>query len=244
MTQLYNTIDFFDYHVFIDNLSVIQFNSTARMVINTINPHSYVVAQRDNIFKKALLSSDVLLPDGIGIIYAVRHLNKKHINRITGYDLLIFMLEYLNLSKGKCFFMGSTELVLKSIKNRINNEYPNIRVGFHSPPFKSIFDEDDDAAIINAINEFEPDILFVGMTAPKQEIWVYKNNNRLSTSAICSIGAAFDFYAGNVNRPSFYWREGGFEWLARFFKNPIKLWKRNLISLPVFVYNIIKKKII
>lgn len=243
MKMSHKTIEFLGYSVFCDDLNSINLDNSRSIVINTINPHSYCVAKKDNTFNNALLSSDILLPDGIGIVKAVKLINNINISRIAGYDLLIYLLEYLNKTKGKCFFMGSTETVLKTIKNRINEEYPAIKVGLYAPPFKEKFNESDNKVIIDSINKFNPDILFVGMTAPKQEKWVYHNNNKLNTNAICAIGAAFDFYAETINRPSLFWRNMGFEWLARFFKNPLKLWKRNLISMPIFIFDVIKNKL-
>ena len=238
----YHTINLFGYKIFVDSLNKINPKPNHRLVINTLNTHSYVVAKKDIKFKEALLASDVLIPDGIGMVKAIKYLNQKIINRITGYDLLIYSLNYLNKSNGKCFFMGSTNTVLISIKKRIIREYKNIEVGYYSPPFKSEFTNKDDKNIIDSINKFRPDILFIGMTAPKQEKWVYLNKNNLDAKAICSIGAVFDYYAGTVNRPSLFWREKGFEWLVRFFKNPLKLWQRNLISMPIFIFDIIRYK--
>lgn len=243
MIRKYKTVDFFDYSVFCDSLKNIEITDHRNVVFSTINPHSYIIAKKDAIYKKALLTTDFLLPDGIGIVYAIKYLHKIQIIRITGYDLMVFLLERLNKTNGKCFFVGSTNMVLKSITNRIGNEYSNVKVGFYSPPFRSIFSNYDNAAIIDAINNFKPDILFIGMTAPKQEKWVYQNKENLNVDAICSVGAAFDFYAETVKRPSQFWRDMGFEWLSRFLKNPIRLWKRIFISMPLFILDILKLKI-
>lgn len=239
----YKTTIVLGYNVFSDSLYMIDIPKNGKLIINTINPHSYVVAKRDNTFREALLDSDILLPDGVGIVYAAKFLLNEKIQRIAGYDLLLYMLKHLDNNCGKCFFLGSTGTVLETIKKRINKEYPNIKVDYFSPPFKTEFSYDENRIIINSINKFQPEVLFVGMTAPKQEKWVYQNKNKLNTKAICSIGAAFDFYAETVERPSAIWQSKGFEWLVRFLKNPIKLWQRNLISMPIFIFDLIKSKV-
>jgi len=97
--------------------------------------------------------------------------------------------------------------------------------------------------MIELINKAKPDVLWVGMTAPKQEKWIFKNRNKLSVPFSAAIGAVFDFYAGKVRRPSPLWQKLGFEWLGRFIQEPRRLWKRNLISMPIFSYWILKEKL-
>ena len=91
---------------------------------------------------------------------------------------------------------GSSSETLEKMKNRLNSEYPNIASEFLSPPFKSEFSYQDNNLMVDTINKFKPDIVFVGMTCPKQEKWVHQNKNKLDTKLICSIGAVFDWYAG------------------------------------------------
>jgi N-acetylglucosaminyldiphosphoundecaprenol N-acetyl-beta-D-mannosaminyltransferase len=212
-------------------------------IANTINPHSYCVAQEDELFKNALLSSDILIPDGVGVVWAANFLYNKKINKISGFDM---HSHFLNILKkrggGKVFYLGASEKILSLIVARIKQDYPNLAVHVLSPPFKAEFSKKDNDVMIEAINKIEPDVLFVGMTAPKQEKWVYSNKDRLSANVICSIGAVFDFYAGTVQRPNQFWINMGLEWLPRFLKEPKRLWKRNLISTPKFIFEIIKIK--
>jgi N-acetylglucosaminyldiphosphoundecaprenol N-acetyl-beta-D-mannosaminyltransferase len=97
--------------------------------------------------------------------------------------------------------------------------------------------------MIDAINQSKSDVLFVGMTAPKQEKWVYENRDLINTPVICSIGAVFDFYAGTVKRPSKFWISIGLEWLPRLLKEPRRLWRRTLISTPLFVWFVLLEKL-
>lgn len=222
------------------NLNQINFNH--HRIINTLNPHSFLISQSDKSFFEALKNSDVLLPDGIGIVWAKRLLNKNKIKKIAGYDLFLHLMNDLNNKKGSCFFLGATDNALKMITKRASKEFPNVTVHTYSPPYKKEFTNEDNEKIFTLVNKVEPDILFVGMTAPKQEKWVYKNNQYINPKLICSIGAVFDFYAGTVRRPSKFWIKSGLEWLPRFLNDPIRLAKRNLISTPKFILQVLYMK--
>jgi len=230
------------YDVFTDPLETIEFN-TYQQIINTINPHSYVTAQSDLLFEMALRQSDILLPDGSGIVLAARHLRGKKITKIAGSDLHLHLLQQLNHHQGKCFYMGASPQTLEKIEQRLHNEFPNITVASYSPPFKATFSQEEENAIIDAINAFEPDVLFVGMTAPKQEKWLFAHKEQLNIKKGCSIGAVFDFYAGTVARPSPFWIKIHLEWLPRLLKEPKRLWRRNFISTPLFLWDLLQYKI-
>ena len=152
------------------------------------------------------------------------------------------MIKKLDHEKGSCFYLGSSEKTLALITERISKEYPNIRLGTHSPPFKPQFSFDDNAKMLNAINTFKPDVLFVGMTAPKQEKWSFDHKNALDVTIICSIGAVFDFYAGTLKRPNKIWIKFGMEWLGRLLKEPKRMWKRYIYYGFIFGYHLILEK--
>ena len=225
------------------NISYPQLPVDERLIINTINPHSYCIAKKDHKFRDALKASDILLPDGTGIVYASSVLNKTDIPRITGSDIHLHLLAEAQRLGLKVFYLGSSDMVLQKIKERVNSEYPNIVVGVHSPPFKKEFNEEDNAAMIKAVNAFSPDILFVGMTAPKQEKWVAENASSLNAGIISSIGAVFDFYSGAVKRPGIFWQKLGLEWLPRLLRDPIRLWNRTFVSTPLFLLDVFKLKV-
>ena len=132
---------------------------------------------------------------------------------------------------------------MQLIADRIAQEFPNIQVASYSPPYKPVFSIDDTKKMLAKVNEFKPEILFVGMTAPKQEKWVYTNKEQLDANIIVSIGAVFDFYAGTVKRSSQFWISIGLEWFPRFLREPKRLAKRNLCSTPKFLVEILWFKI-
>lgn len=214
-----------------------------KMVINTINQYSFCLAEKNPDFKNALVRSEILLPDGVGIVAAVRLQNGQRIKKISGSDIHEYLLKKLNNEHGSCFYLGSTQKTLSKIKGRLLLEYPNIKMGYLSPPFKANFSIDDNAQIIDVINKFNPDVLFVGMTAPKQETWAFKHKDQLEAKIISSIGAVFDFYSGTKKRPTNFLINIGFEWFGRFVNEPKRMWKRYLYYGPVFIWVLIKYKI-
>ncbi len=228
-------------YVFSSNLSDIDFNK--RCIINTINPHSYCVSKNDPLFQKALMNSDVLLPDGSGIVLASKILFKKSIKKIAGADIHTHLLNHAHTNSKKVFYLGASQKTLELITKRLKREFSNIQVSSYSPPYKTEFSGADTKCMIDKVNDFNPDILFVGMTAPKQEKWVEINKKELKPTVIVSIGAVFDFYAGTIERSSPFWINLGLEWLPRLIKEPKRLWRRNFISTPLFLLSLSRAKL-
>lgn len=218
-----------------------------KVLINTINAHSYNTALKDSAFAEALMNGDALIPDGASIVMACRWLKAKSqpTERIAGWDLFEYEMNRLNAKGGKCFFMGSSEKVLALIKEKAQKIYPNIIVETYSPPYKPAFSDEDNRMIIEAINNANPDLLWIGMTAPKQEKWAYTHWNELDIHCHCgTIGAVFDFFAGTVERAPLWWQKHSLEWLYRLMKEPKRMWRRYIIGNTLFIWNIFKEKYI
>lgn len=216
-----------------------------KLLINTINAHSYNTAQKDELFAEALKNGDALIPDGASIVKACRWIKAKSkpTERIAGWDLFEYEMAELNTKGGKCFFMGSSEKVLALIKQRARVEYPNIVVETYSPPYKPEFNEEDNRAIINAINQANPDLLWIGMTAPKQEKWTYSHWHELDIHChVGTIGAVFDFFAGTVERAPVWWQQHSLEWLYRLIKEPKRMWRRYIIGNTLFLWYMGKER--
>lgn len=209
-----------------------------KSIVNTINPHSYCISKKDKVFEKALQASDVLLADGIGIVWAAKVLKGEKIKKIAGYDLFLYMMQQLEDTYGTCFFLGASQATLDKIHEKASKEYPNVTIHSYSPPYKLEFSPSDTEEMLGQVNKHKPQVLFMGMTAPKQEKWVFLNKEKLEANTICSIGAVFDFYAGNVKRSSPFWIKLGLEWLPRFLREPRRLAERNLVSTPKFILEV------
>lgn len=216
-----------------------------KKLINTINAHSFNTAQKDELFAEALKKGDYLIPDGASIVKACRFLNARSQpkERVAGWDLFEFEMVRLNEKGGRCMFMGSSPKVLGLIVEKAKRIYPNIEVVTFSPPYKPEFNDEDNRAIISAINSANPDLLWIGMTAPKQEKWTYAHWDELNIHChVGTIGAVFDFFAGTYQRAPLWWQEHSLEWLYRLIKEPRRMWRRYVIGNPLFLKNIHKEK--
>ena len=234
-----------------------------KLLINTVNAHSFNTAQKDELFAEALAMGDVLIPDGASIIWACKTLKAKSKPkmRCAGWDLFAYEMKKLNDSLSdtdsywkKCnpgrvkpvaMFMGSSEKVLRMVRAQAAVSYPNLEIVTYSPPYKAEFTDEDNAGIINAINYANPDLLWIGMTAPKQEKWTYSHWHELNIHChVGTIGAVFDFFAGTYQRAPEWFQQHGLEWLYRLLKEPRRMWRRYVLGNPLFIWNVLKEKIL
>jgi len=226
-------IDTMGYTVFSDDLNTIPLNNHKALVINTISPCSYGIATTDKLFEESLKKSDYLVLDGVYCALASILQKVKNIKKNQGPDVFYFFMEKMNKRGGKVFFLGSNESTLSKIKEQASIQYPNINVFTYSPPFKSEFSAEDNCAMVNAINEVKPDLVFVGMTAPKQEKWSIQHRDKLNTSLIISIGNVFDWFAGTQKPIHPFWFKVRLGWLVRIFLRP-EIFRRNTGKQMIF----------
>ena len=226
-----------------------------KLLINTVNAHSFNTAKKDQLFADALTNGDVLIPDGVSIVKACKWIKAKSLpkERIAGWDLFSFEMEKLERESEELrtkseeskivMFMGSSQKVLDLIVKRAAEVYPHLKVVTYSPPYKPEFSDEDNKAIIDAINAANPDLLWIGMTAPKQEKWTYSHWKELDIHChVGTIGAVFDFFAGTVERAPMWWQRHGLEWLYRLLKEPKRMWRRYIIGNALFLWNITLKE--
>lgn len=233
---MYSSIDILGYKVFTGSLSDIDYNK--KHLLNTFSPNSYGLALSDKEFSIALKSTNVLVLDGMGIAIGSLLLHGKNIKKIAGQDCFDHFISQADKNNWKVFFLGSTQTTLEKIFNRIYKEYPNVKVSGYSPPFKSTFSPEENKIMVNEINSFDPHVLFIGMTAPKQEKWAYQNYNLVNARIISTIGNVFDWYAGNSKRPGKIWITLRLEWLVRIFYRP-EIFKRNIKNQLLFFRDLI-----
>lgn len=225
-----------------------------KLLINTVNAHSFNTAKKDQLFADALTNGDVLIPDGVSIVKACKWIKAKSQpkERIAGWDLFSFEMEKLERESEELrtkseeskivMFMGSSQKVLDLIVKRAAEVYPHLKVVTYSPPYKPEFSDEDNKAIIDAINAANPDLLWIGMTAPKQEKWTYSHWNELNIHChVGTIGAVFDFFAGTVERAPIWCQKHGLEWLYRLMKEPKRMWRRYIIGNSLFLWNMVKE---
>lgn len=230
-----DTCEIWGYKLIVNSLDVVPLDK--RILINTISPNSYGLATKDPATEKALKKSDFLVLDGLYFGFAPFLLKGIKIKRIAGWDCFQYYSKYANDIKGKVFFLGSTQDTLNKIQARYAKEYPNVVTDTYSPPYKEIFSEEDNQRMRDKINAFNPDILFVGLTAPKQEKWGYENKEFINVHIISTIGNVFDWYAGNSVRPGIFWQKIGMEWFVRILYRP-QVFRRNIANQMIFFWHL------
>ncbi|MES1191651.1 MAG: WecB/TagA/CpsF family glycosyltransferase [Steroidobacter sp.] len=207
------------------------------------NPHSLVVARKDTQFMDALHACDAIVADGVGVTLAGWLVSIDVGPRITGIDFFRGMMLELNRRGGRAFFFGSTDEVLQKVMKNARHDFPNVHVDVFSPPYGE-WSEDANQEMIDCIRAAQPDVLWVGMTAPKQEKWVHHNAEKLAVPVIGSIGAVFQYYAGDIKRAPEWLCHMGFEWLYRLAGEPRRLWRRTIVSAPAFIYLVIRERLL
>lgn len=202
-----------------------------------VNPHTLVRARAERPVMEAVLASDLRLADGAGLMLVGRMRGTSPPERIPAPDFVPELSAAFEATGGaRYFFYGSDDHVLHAIRTTITERWPHIAVvGTLAPPFREMSDTEE-AEHVAAINAARPDVLWVGMTAPKQELWVHRNRHRLTVPLVGCVGAAFDFLAGTKRRSPAWARRLGFEWLDRLVREPSRLWERTMISAPLFLW--------
>jgi len=188
-------------------------------------------------------NSGLTTPDGMPIVWLLRWYGHRNVERVYGPDFLLEMCKY-SLAKGyRHFFYGSTIEVLDNLKKSITERYPDLKiVGFESPPFRSL-SEEEEIKLIKRIHDAAPDILWVGLGSPKQEIWMSKFINRLNVPVLAGVGAAFDFLSGNKPQAPRWMQRIGLEWFFRLVTEPRRLWRRYLLQYPRFIFLVVMQMI-
>jgi len=203
--------------------------------IVTTNANTIVLSKKDPKIKEAVNKGNLSVPDGISLVLLSKLYGKPLRRRVYGPDL---MLKFLKNAEGKGysnFFYGSTELTLKALVKNLKKRFPSLNIaGIYSPPFSDTMEEDEKAAKI--INEVSPDVLWVGLGCPKQQLWMYKNKDKMKVPVMVGIGAAFDFLAQTKSQAPRWIRDNGFEWIFRLITEPKRLWRRYLINNSLFVF--------
>jgi N-acetylglucosaminyldiphosphoundecaprenol N-acetyl-beta-D-mannosaminyltransferase len=195
----------------------------------TANPEIVMSASKDEQLKRILLEAGIVTADGIGIVLAAKWKGEPISGRVTGYDMLVRLLEQGNRDKWSFYFLGTDEETSRKAVETIAERYPSIRIaGRHN----GFFDKERESTIVEEIKAASPDFLIVAMGAPHAERWIYRNKPLLNAKIVMGVGGSLDVIAGKVKRAPEFWIKLNIEWLYRLLSNPSR-WRRQLI-LPVF----------
>jgi N-acetylglucosaminyldiphosphoundecaprenol N-acetyl-beta-D-mannosaminyltransferase len=210
-------------------------NRHEAFVFACANPHSLVVARSDADFREALDKASAVVADGVGCQWGAALSGASVGPRITGTDFFLSIMSAMDRAGGRAFFFGSSDAVLEKLAARVARDFPRVAIAARSPPFRP-WSGEENRQMITEIRRFKPDVLWVGMTAPKQEKWAASNAAQLDIPVIGSIGAVFDYYAGVTHRAPQWICNLGLEWLYRLPREPKRLWRRTFVSAPAFLW--------
>ena len=237
-------------NIYIDNLSMDEciarindlIKGYRKSYIVTPNVDHIVKLQWDDEFLEAYENAEMVVADGMPIIWASNLLGTPLKEKISGSDLFPELCK-VSAEKGyTLFFLGAGEGVARQAAWNLEKKFKNVKItGVYSPPFGFEKDEDENNKIQKMINQLAPDILFVGVGAPKQEKWIYKNLDKLNVKLAIGIGASFDFVAGSIKRAPKFMRKMGLEWFWRFMNEPRRLFKRYFIDDSRFAFILFKQ---
>jgi len=206
----------------------------------SVNVHVLVTAVRDHRFQRIINGADWSFPDGIPLVWYARHcLGLIQTERIAGINLMEKCFDELRAVKH--FFYGATDSILESIVSIARKKYPDLNIaGYFSPPFRPLTFKERQK-VITLINGISPDIIWVSLGAPKQETWIWEMRNEIKRGVMIGVGAAFDYFVGNINRPPTWVRRSGFEWLCRLYQEPARLSIRYFVTNSLFILFLIKE---
>lgn len=198
--------------------------------------HGVIESQRDPIIRDIHNSAGMVTPDGMPMVWANHLQGKRHVSRVYGPDLMLAACEASATTGYKHFFYGGADGVPELLRDKLIARYPHLQVvGTYSPPFRALTDEED-AAICQMIDESGADIVWVGLSTPKQERWMSAHVGKFRAPVMVGVGAAFDFHAGLKKQAPRWMQRSGLEWFYRLISEPNRLAKRYLINNPVFLW--------
>lgn len=197
-----------------------------------VNSAKIVYSQNDEYLRKAINNSNIINVDGMAVVWALRLLGYKINERVSGIDLFYNLL-YLCEKKGyRPFFLGATDEVLSKMINNISLKYPKLKIAGYNNGFWLDLDEKD---IISKIEFSNPDMLFIGISSPKKELFLDKYNNKLKIPFSMGVGGSFDILSGRTKRAPLWMQRSGLEWLYRVLQEPKRMWKRYLVTNSKFI---------
>ena len=208
-----------------------------RHIICTPNPEIVMEAQKDQALMDILKGADLVVPDGIGVVWASKYSEIRLTERVAGFDLTQNLMAELAVTEHTFYFFGGAPGVASTAARKMMKKYPGLKVvGVHN----GYFDEKEEKRIIQDIKAKSPSILLVGLGAPKQEKWIYDNLRLIDAKVAIGVGGSFDVMAGNVKRAPKIFQKLGLEWFHRLITQPTR-WRR-MMRLPKFALTVLKTK--
>jgi N-acetylglucosaminyldiphosphoundecaprenol N-acetyl-beta-D-mannosaminyltransferase len=206
------------------------------------NVHTVVMSYDDKKYRDIQNSGFMVLPDGKPLSVVSKIKGFRNASRVTGPDLMKRIFELSQREPYRHYFYGSTPETLDLLGRKLRKDYPGIEIaGMYSPPFRELT-EDEDQVIIREINDSRPDFVWVGLGAPKQEVWMNRHLDKINGIMI-GVGAGFDYFAGNIKRAPLWMQRFSLEWLYRLLQDPKRLWRRYLETNTRFIMLVLRERL-
>jgi N-acetylglucosaminyldiphosphoundecaprenol N-acetyl-beta-D-mannosaminyltransferase len=208
------------------------------LLVGIVNTAKVVKMQDQVILRDSVLASDLVLADGMGVVWASRVLRRSLPARVTGIDLFLDLVGLAAEKSYGVYFLGATDEVLEACIARLRADHPTLRIAGSRNGY---FDDAESDAVAADIRAADADVLFVGMTSPLKEIFLSRHGAGLGVSVCHGVGGSFDVVAGKVKRAPVFWQKCGLEWLYRTLQEPRRLWKRYLVTNSLFAWMVVKE---
>jgi N-acetylglucosaminyldiphosphoundecaprenol N-acetyl-beta-D-mannosaminyltransferase len=196
--------------------------------------HGIAESREDSHFRQVLNAADLVVPDGMPLVWLGRVNGYPLRHRVCGAEVMDSFCQASG-NAYRHFFFGGAPGVAERLAQTLHEKYGIVIAGIHTPPFRSLTaaEEEQLASFVEVVS---PDVLWVGLSTPRQEKWMYEHRNKLKVPVMLGVGAAFDMNSGNLRRAPEWMRENGLEWLFRLCSEPRRLWRRYLITIPKAVW--------
>jgi N-acetylglucosaminyldiphosphoundecaprenol N-acetyl-beta-D-mannosaminyltransferase len=222
-------------------LSIIKLNIESGNQITQVGVNSATVNElvRNEEFRRAVNNADLIHIDGMSVVWALRNLGYIVPERVATPDLADDILAMANKAKLSVFLFGAKESTLVLCRKNVEKNYPDLRIagcrnGYYAP--------EEEPSIFDMINEAKPDILLLGMSSPKKELFFENYKHKLNAKYILGVGGYFDIVSGIIKRAPRWMQNSGMEWFYRLIQEPKRLWRRYLIGIHQFFWLFIKEK--
>lgn len=206
--------------------------------IGVVNAAKIVNMQRQPLLHESVSGSDIVLADGMAVVWASRILGRPLPERVAGIDLFEQLLELADERGFSVYLLGATQDVMSKLVGQIRERYPGLKIAGARDGY---FSEEEAEQVATEIRLARPDMLFLGMTSPKKELFMRKWGEYIDASVCHGVGGSFDVLAGKVRRAPRIWQRLGLEWLFRVFQEPGRMWKRYLVTNSLFIGLLLKQ---
>lgn len=200
--------------------------------------HGVMEAQRNPEMARALVNSSLTVPDGMPTVWVGHYQGYMQMERVTGPDLMLEILQRKEFHEYTHFFYGGKEGIAGELRDQLVARFPHVKIiGTYTPPFGPL-SEEQERELIEQVDRLKPDMIWVGISTPKQELFMERYLPLLNTTLMFGVGAAFDFHTGRIADCAEWVKRCGLQWFHRLLQDPRHLWKRYLRNNPVFLYSI------